>query len=94
MVALRMSRDMTQAEVGDLLRRTGANVGCWERGDRVPRFFEVLVLADHFGVAIDDLFDRTPAKPARGTVIVPETTRKRATKRPNRPAKKRVRKKK
>ncbi len=92
--SLRMDRDRTQEAVGDLLRRTASNMASWERGARKPRLPEVLMLADYFGVAVDDLFDRTPAIPARGTIIVPETTRKRATKRPKKPAKKRVRKKK
>ncbi len=92
--SLRMDRDMTQKDVGDLLRRTASNIASWERAERKPRLPEVLKLADYFGVAVDDLFDRTPATPARGTIIVPETTRKRATKRPKRPAEKRVKKKK
>lgn len=91
---LRLSVSKTQAELCEELGLSQTAVAQWETDRNWPQMDQVIALADYFGVAIDDMIHRSPRIPARGVIIVPATTRKRAPKRPKKPAKKRVRKKK
>lgn len=54
---LRMSRNLTQAELGKLVGVSMQAVSKWERGG-TPDIEVLLLLAEHFGVTMDEIFGR------------------------------------
>lgn len=55
---IRKDRNMTQAELGKLLGKTGATVCDWEKGKASPSLEELIRLADIFQVTTDYLLGR------------------------------------
>ena len=56
---LRISRNMTQAELGQVVGVSMQAVSKWERGG-LPDIGILIVLADYFKVSLDELLGRTP----------------------------------
>lgn len=59
---LRKERDVSQADVGKLLKITRQAVQRWEVGKSEPNIFQLLGLADYFNVSIDYLVGRSDVK--------------------------------
>ena len=61
---LRIEKNMTQAELAELVGGTHSTVAKWEAGVNLPRAKELRILARLFGVSSDYLIgltdDRTP----------------------------------
>lgn len=55
---IRKDRNMTQAELGKLLGKTGATICDWEKGKASPSLEELVSLADIFQVTTDYLLGR------------------------------------
>ena len=53
----RESKNLTQAELGEMLNVNRSTVAMWETGDAFPRSDKLPILAKIFGCTIDDLFD-------------------------------------
>lgn len=53
---LRKQRGLTQGEFAEILNYSDKAVSKWERGESVPDAYTVYVIADFFGVTMDDLF--------------------------------------
>lgn len=56
---VRKGRNMTQAELGMLMGKTGATICDWEKGKAQPDLDELIRLADIFQVTADYLLGRT-----------------------------------
>lgn len=52
---LRISKNMTQQQIGDLTNVTKVSICCYEKGTRVPSLETLLDLADIFKVDVDYL---------------------------------------
>lgn len=59
---LRMARNMTQETLAKLLKISPSAIGMYEQGRREPNQETLLAMADYFGVTIDYLLERDPAK--------------------------------
>ena len=59
---LRLERNLTQAEVSEMLGFTSQTVANYECGKREPRIAELILLADYFEVSIDYLVGRASGK--------------------------------
>ena len=57
--ALRFKADMTQEQLADKLGIAAQSVSKWENGTTMPDIITLPLLAEIFGVTIDDLFDLT-----------------------------------
>ncbi|MBQ3662654.1 MAG: helix-turn-helix transcriptional regulator [Clostridia bacterium] len=57
--ALRFKADMTQEQLADKLGIAAQSVSKWENGATMPDITTLPLLAEIFGVTIDDLFDLT-----------------------------------
>lgn len=57
--ALRFKADMTQEQLADKLGIAAQSVSKWENGTTMPDITTLPLLAEIFGVTIDDLFDLT-----------------------------------
>jgi transcriptional regulator with XRE-family HTH domain len=55
--ALREALGLSPTEVGAKLGVSGALVGMWERGDRTPVLRTAKMLADLYGVDLDEMHD-------------------------------------
>ncbi len=52
---LRVSRNMTQKDLADIMHCTQATISAWELGKRVPPFSKILILSKVFDVPTDSL---------------------------------------
>lgn len=52
---LRQNKGLTQEQLGEILGITGQAVSKWENGSALPDLPVLPVLADHFGITIDEL---------------------------------------
>jgi len=52
---LRQSKGKTLQYMGDMCAKTRATYGCYERGLSEPSLPTLMLIADYFGVTIDDL---------------------------------------
>ena len=57
--ALRFKADMTQEQLADKLGIAAQSVSKWENGTTMPDIITLPLLAEIFGITIDDLFDLT-----------------------------------
>lgn len=55
---LRMSRNMSQKDLADLLNVDRTTVAGWERKDRMPDVFLLIRIADIFDTTLDELVGR------------------------------------
>ena len=55
LIQLRKMRQMTQEDIADKLNVTRQTVAKWESGDTLPDLDKCRILADLFGVTLDDL---------------------------------------
>lgn len=60
--AMRVDRDMTQAEFAKAVGVYQATVSKWEQGEN-PRVFAVARIAEAFGIDFDDLIKSLSAEP-------------------------------
>lgn len=60
LVQIRKFRGMTQEEVADIAGVTRQSVAKWESGESVPDIDKCKILADAFGVSLDDLANFEP----------------------------------
>ena len=60
--SLRENRGFTQNDLGERLGVTGAAIGQWENSRRYPDSSMLEKLADLFGVSVDYLLGRDPAR--------------------------------
>ena len=60
LVQIRKFRGMTQEEVADIAGVTRQSVAKWESGESVPDIDKCKILADAFGVSMDDLANFEP----------------------------------
>ena len=65
---LRKSADMTQSELAEKLGLTRQAVSSYERGDSFPDVSILVLIADIFGVTLDDLINS--GEPTRGESII------------------------
>ena len=56
---LRLKADMTQEQLGEKLGVSAQSVSKWENGAAMPDITALPLIAETFGVSIDDLFDLT-----------------------------------
>lgn len=54
---LRAKAGLTQRALGQRIGKTHAQIGLWEIGQQYPKLDTVSLLADFFGVPIEDLLD-------------------------------------
>ncbi len=54
-IKLRTSRNMTQTELGEMIKYSDKTISKWERAESVPDIFVLKQLADIFGVDVDFL---------------------------------------
>lgn len=59
---LRLQKEMSQKELGNLLKISPSTVGMYEQGRRAPDTTTLTTLADLFNVSIDYLLGRTDDK--------------------------------
>lgn len=59
---LRKERGVSQADIGKLFRITRQAVQRWEVGKSEPNIFQLLGLANYFGVSIDYLLGRSDVR--------------------------------
>lgn len=52
---LRVTRGITQSELGNILGVTKASICCYEKGTRTPTIENLIDLVDYFGVSADYL---------------------------------------
>jgi len=57
---LRQSRNMTQSELGRALGVTPQSVSKWEQNTTSPDLALLPVIAQYFGISMDELFDYHP----------------------------------
>ena len=57
--SLRISKNMTQGQLAQLINSNNKTVNGWERGIRVPSIDVIWQLADVFGVTVDELIGRS-----------------------------------
>ena len=55
LIKLRQKAGMTQAELGEKLNYSDKTVSKWERGESIPDAFNLLRLAQIYGLTVDDL---------------------------------------
>lgn len=55
LVQLRKLHNMTQEDVADLVGVTRQSVAKWESGESVPDLEKCKIIADNFGISLDDL---------------------------------------
>ncbi|MBR2523379.1 MAG: helix-turn-helix transcriptional regulator [Clostridiales bacterium] len=60
LVQIRKFKGMTQEEVADIAGVTRQSVAKWESGESVPDIDKCKILADAFGVSLDDLANFEP----------------------------------
>lgn len=60
---LRLTRGMTQTQVGDLIGVSCVTIGRYEAGEREPSNAKIAALADYFGVSVDYLMGRDEGQP-------------------------------
>jgi len=60
--AFRKQCAMTQAELAEKLNYSDKAVSKWERGESLPDVMTLVLLAEQFGVSVDDLVGSTGAK--------------------------------
>ena len=65
---LRKSADMTQSELAEKLGLTRQAVSSYERGDSFPDVSILVLIADIFGVTLDDLINS--GEPTRGEALI------------------------
>lgn len=65
---LRKKADMTQSELANKLMLTRQAISSYERGDSFPDVSILILIADIFGVSLDDLINS--GKPTRGEAII------------------------
>lgn len=53
--ALRKSRKLTQAELAEKLNYSDKSVSKWERGDVLPDIVTFSMIAEYFGISVDEL---------------------------------------
>lgn len=73
----RKKSGMTQAELAEKINYSDKSVSKWERGDGVPDIFVLRMLADMYGVTVNELVyeqDELPERTAPAEPEVPETT--------------------
>ncbi len=63
---LRISNNISQAELGKILNVTGQTILNWENGIYEPKISQLILLAEYFNVTIDYLVE----KPAGNDVVV------------------------
>ena len=62
LVQLRKLHNMTQEDVADLVGVTRQSVAKWESGESVPDLEKCKIIADNFGISLDDLANYSPAE--------------------------------
>lgn len=65
---LRISRDLTQAELARRLHMSRSRIGMYESGERTPRYDDLEAIADFFNVDMDYLLGRT-----NKTTMIPQS---------------------
>lgn len=55
---LRSEKGETQLELGRIVRVSKMAVSHWEAGHSEPSIAQLILLAEHFGVSVDDLIGR------------------------------------
>lgn len=55
---LRSEKGETQLELGRVVRVSKMAVSHWEAGHSEPSIAQLILLAEHFGVSVDDLIGR------------------------------------
>ena len=60
--AFRKQCAMTQAELAEKLNYSDKAVSKWERGESMPDVMTLVILAEQFGVSVDDIVGNTGAK--------------------------------
>lgn len=53
--ALRQSRGLSQHKLADKLGTNQRNISSWEIGRNEPTIFNCIVMADYFGITLDEL---------------------------------------
>ena len=61
---LREERELTQAQVGNIVNKGESTVRMWELRSSEPDYETILILADYFNVSVDYLLGRDPITPA------------------------------
>lgn len=59
---LRTEKNLTQAEISSIIKRTASAYSNYEKGIHVPPLDTLIALADYFGVSLDYLVGRTDEK--------------------------------
>lgn len=62
--ALRKSRGLTQTKFADAIHVTQGAVSQWETGRTIPDIQQMYILADFFGISVDELSGHVPAESA------------------------------
>ena len=75
---LRKSKGLTQAKFADMIHVTQGAVSQWETGRTSPDVQQMFILADFFGVTVDELSSGTAtiAKPDTHTITPPPAQEK------------------
>lgn len=66
---LREKKGVSQRDVAEALKISKGSIGMWESTDRIPNAKQLNLLADFFGVSVDELLGRdeiTPEERAQG----------------------------
>lgn len=66
---LREKKGVSQRDVAEALKISKGSIGMWESTDRIPNAKQLNLLADFFGVSVDELLGRdeiTPEERAAG----------------------------
>lgn len=59
LVSLRKSKELTQAQLAEVIHYSDKVISKWERGESLPSIEAVKVLADFYQLSLDDLLDDT-----------------------------------
>ncbi len=74
---LREEKGLSQAQLARELNVGTGSVGMWESTQRTPPIKRMKLIANYFGITVDELLDVTPderaagASPTRRTIITP-----------------------
>ncbi|MBQ4052871.1 MAG: helix-turn-helix transcriptional regulator [Clostridia bacterium] len=56
---LRMERNITQQELGNLVNMSKMAISHWEKGHSEPSLSQLIILSDYFEVSVDYLIGKT-----------------------------------
>lgn len=66
---LREEKKLSQAQLAKELNVTAGSVGMWESTQRTPPAKRLQLIANYFGVSIDELLEVTPEEQAAGALV-------------------------